>query len=406
VGHDPIETQPETSKPSGSIFSYGLLVIAVTHTLTHVFARVHTTLFPILKDEFSLSLQQLGIIAAIPPLCQTILSIPTGLLSDKVGARKMIVVSLVVAAIGSLVASQTLTPAMLIVAVSLVYINTTLYHPAAYSFVTRLFEPRDRSRALGIHGAGGTFGVAIGPISLSILLGVFALGWRQAYLFWFFPVVLGIVAVLRTKSEPGDQPVSAVEGKTTVDATSLFSVSLVMFLLFIGVRTVARSMAESFMALYLVENRGLSESLSSLCIGGSSLMGIVAAPLGGFLAARYGEKKWLLAVLTVAFACFGLAFMVPNVILFVFLYLAYGFFNFLGMAANAAIMAQLCPSKRRGLGYALFFLPSSIMGAVAPMIGASIGEAFTLSSIFYVSTAIFFASLGVLKFGVKVRSPQ
>ena len=74
------------------------------------------------------------------------------------------------------------------------------------------------------------------------------------------------------------------------------------------------------------------------------------------------------------------------------------------MAANSAIMAKLTPGKQRGLGYALFFLPGSIMGAVAPIIAASIAEAFTLSSIFYASTAVFFLSLGVLRFGVRVQS--
>ena len=401
--HNPVKVKAETSKQSRSIFSYGLLVMAVTHTLTHVFARVHTTLFPVLKDEFNLSLQQLGIIAAIPPLCQAVLSIPTGLLSDKIGAKKMILASLAVAALGTLMASQTLNPLMLIVSVSLVYINTTIYHPAAYSFITKLFGPRDRSRALGIHGAGGTLGVAIGPISLSVLMGIFALGWRQSYLFWFFPLLLGIIAVLRTKSEPGDGPTDTVEEKTTADATSLLSVGFVMFLLFLSIRMVASGMSQSFMALYLVENRGFSESLSSFYIGSNSITGVIAAPVGGFLAARYGDKRWLLIVLTLSATCFGLAFMLPNTTAFIVLYLAYGFFNFLGMAANSAIMAKLTPSKQRGLGYALFFLPSSIMGAVAPMIAASIADTFTLTSIFYASTVILFISLGVLRFGVKLQ---
>ena len=176
-----------------------------------------------------------------------------------------------------------------------------------------------------------------------------------------------------------------------------------LFLTFIGIRTIGRSMSGSFMALYMVETRGLSEVASSFFIGSSTLMGIVAAPLGGILATRYGEKRWLLAVLTLSFTCFGLGFLVPNNAVFVALYLAYGFFSFLGMAANSAIMANLSPGKQRGIGYALFFLPGSIMGAVAPMIAAFLAETFSLTSIFYASVAVFFVALGVLKFGVKIR---
>lgn len=392
-------------KKGSSVFGYGLLMMTLTHTLTHVFMRVHTTLFPILKDEFSLSLQQLGLIAAIPPLCQTLLSIPTGLLSDRLGSRKMILASLVISALGSVVAGLASSPAVLIVAVSLAYINTTMYHPAAYSFVTRLFRPKNRLKALGLHGAGGTFGVAIGPLSISFIMGVLALGWRQVYLFWFLPFLLGIFAVLRMKSEPaGDAPTDCVEEKHNPQTTSLLSVNLIMFLIFIGVRMVASSMAQSFMSLYFVDERGFSQSLASLFIGSSTLVGVMAAPLGGFLAARYGEKQWLLTVLALAYVCFGLAFVIPNNTVFLILYLTYGFLNFLGMAANSAIMAKLSPGKQRGLAYALFFLPGSIMGAVAPIIAASIAEAFGLTIIFYISTVVFFISLGVLKFGVRVQS--
>jgi FSR family fosmidomycin resistance protein-like MFS transporter len=194
----------KASERSVGILSYGLMVMTVTHTLTHVFQRIHLALFPIIKKEFNLSLQQLGIIAALPFLCQALLGIPTGLLSDRFGSKRMIVASFALAILGSLIASFTLTPEMLTVAVCLVYINTVIYHPASYSFTTRMFGPRDRSRALGIHGAGGTLGMALGPISVSILMGVFALGWRQVYLFWAPPDPTGHNRRLEIKVRAGE----------------------------------------------------------------------------------------------------------------------------------------------------------------------------------------------------------
>ncbi len=97
----------------------------------------------------------------------------------------MIIFSQILSCAGSLVAGFTQNPWMLIAAVSLLYLNTTFYHPPSYSYVTKTFKPSDRSKALGIHGAGGTFGMAIGPLSISLLMGFFAFQWRQVYLFWF-----------------------------------------------------------------------------------------------------------------------------------------------------------------------------------------------------------------------------
>jgi MFS family permease len=378
--------------------------MTLTHMLTHVFTRVHTTLFPVLQDEFSLTLQQLGLIAAIPALCQALLSIPTGLLSDRFGSRLMIIVALVVATAGTLLASQSLTPIMLIVAVSLIYINTTVYHPAAYSFVTRLFEPNTRLKALGIHGAGGTFGVALGPISITILMGVFAFGWRQVYLFWTLPLLLGVVAVLFLKGAPKDDVgVVAVEGESPPTFASLLTTSMVMFLIYIAVRSMATAMSQSFMALYLVDDRGFSETITSALIGLNTLVGIAGAAMGGFFAVRYGEKRWLLVILSVSYVFYSLAILIPNNAAFVIFYLIYGFLTFLGMAATAAIMAKLSPGKQRGLAFALFFLPGSIMGAVAPLAAASIGDVFGLAVIFYAVIVLFFLSLAVLQLGVRLK---
>jgi MFS family permease len=389
------------------LFSYGLLIMTLTHLLTHVFTRVHTALFPILQVEFNLTIQQLGIIAAIPPLAQTLLAIPTGLLSDKLGSRWLILGAMAISAVGALLASQASSAVMLIVAVSLVYINTTVYHPAAYSFVTRMFRPRDRLRALGIHGAGGTLGVAIGPISISLIIGVLALGWRQVYLFWFIPFVLGILAMLPIRVEPKeDEPPATEDPQTSAQATKLLSASLIMFLIFIGIRTFANGMSQSFMALFLVDDRGFSTSQASLWIGLNTLVGVIAAPLGGFMAVRYGEKRWLLVVYTLAYCCYGLAIAIPNNLAFVVFYLSYGFLSFLGMAANSAIMARLSPGKQRGLAYALFFLPGSLMGAVSPLVAASIADTWSLATIFVVSTITFFLSLFVLQFGVKFESAE
>jgi MFS family permease len=66
-------------------------------------------------------------------------------------------------------------------------------------------------------------------------------------------------------------------------------------------------------------------------------------------------------------------------------------------------MAKLSPGKQRGLAFALFFLPGSIMGAVAPLLAAQIGDLFGLVTIFYAVIIFFFLSIVVLQFGVRVE---
>jgi len=392
-----------TSGGYRGLLNYGLIVMTLTHTLTHAFQQMHTTLYPILKVEFALSNQQIGLISSIPSLAAAILTIPAGLATDRLGTKKMIFFSSLIAAAGALTAGYAQSPWMFILAVSLLYVNTTFYHPASYSFTSFLFSPMDRSKALGIHGAGGTLGMAMGPLSISVLVGLFALGWRQVYVAWVVPLVISAIMVYFIRYVPtGDVQVKSSDGKPVAQAEKLLSTSLVMFLIFGALRFVASNMTITFLNIWLVETRGLDIAIASLVFGASSLMGIVAAPIGGVFASRYGEKRWITYTLIVAYASFALAFLVPGNWSFAAFYLGYGFFNLLGMAANSTISAKLSPSKQRGLGFALYFLPGSIMGAFAPMIAAYIADSFGVYSVFMVSIGVFALTWALFRFGVKV----
>jgi MFS family permease len=250
--------------------------------------------------------------------------------------------------------------------------------------------------------------MSIGPISLSILMGLLAFKWQQVYLFWLIPIILGAIAVLRIGADPIEEEPIEIQEELELDepikTTSILTLSLVLFLVFVGVRTVGRSMIGAFLPIYMVQKLGMTESFSQLVFGSNTLMGLVAAPLGGALASRFGEKRWLLGVLGLSYISLAVAFTSPGTTAFVAFYLLSGFFNFLGMAANSSIVAKLSPSKQRGLGYALFFLPGSVMGAVAPVIAAYIGDIFGLVSIFTASIVVYIVGLGVLQFGVKTET--
>ncbi|MFH0850929.1 MAG: hypothetical protein V1924_08335, partial [Candidatus Bathyarchaeota archaeon] len=61
------------------LLSYGLIVMTLTHTLTHAFQQMHSALYPVLQVEFALTNQQVGLISSIPSLAAAILSIPSGM---------------------------------------------------------------------------------------------------------------------------------------------------------------------------------------------------------------------------------------------------------------------------------------------------------------------------------------
>ena len=384
--------------------SSSLLIMVLTHMLVHAAGNMQTTLFPVLQEEFSLTYQQVGLIVAIPSLFQFLLSVPSGMVSDRFGPKKLIAASILIAAVGALLGSVSMTPWMFILATTLLTFNSTLYHPPAQSYVSDIASPQDRSRVLGIWHSGGTTGVSLGPLSITILMGLLAFSWRQIYSFWVIPILLGLVALYFVKpaAEMVEKEVrdSWDEGET-VD--TLLNSNMIYLLLSGTVRRFGGGLTTGFLSIWLAGAQGWTIGQIGLLFGISSLIGIVASPLGGELAARYGEKRWFTATLFVSYVFFALAIFLKGYWPFMLAYITHRFFGILGMPANMTLTARLSPPKQRGVGFALSSIPMNVVRPVAAMAAAYIADTYGLYPIFVATSVIYFVGLAVLQLGVRIK---
>jgi MFS family permease len=100
---------------------------------------------------------------------------------------------------------------------------------------------------MGLLSAGGTFGVALGPLSITILMGFFNFSWRQLYQFWVPPIILGLIILyfVREVWREDSYREEHVEG----DAISLISRDFLLYISSRGVRMFALSMVSAFLAI-------------------------------------------------------------------------------------------------------------------------------------------------------------
>lgn len=377
--------------------------MVLIHALVHAAGNIRPTIFPILREEFSLSYQQVGLIVAIPSLCQFLFSVPAGVLSDRFGAKKLITLSIILATAGAFLGSVSMTPWMYIVATTLLTLNSTLYHPPSQSYVTNITRPKDRSRALGIWHAGGTTGMSLGPLSITILMGVFAFQWRQIYGFWVLPILFGLVALYFVKPPAEMVKKEVKEEWDEGDTVETLLNTNMMFLLLSGtIRRFGGGLTTGFLMIWLAESQGWTISQIGIMLGVSSLMGIIASPLGGELASRFGEKRWLVGTLFASYTCFMLAIVLKGFWPFMLFYLAQRFFGILGMPANMTLTSRLSPPKQRGIGFALSSIPENVIRPLASIIAAYIADYYGLYPIFIATVVIYYLGLGVLQLGVKM----
>jgi MFS family permease len=391
-------------KSFGQLMSGSLIIMILTHMLVHAAGNMRSTLFPVLKEEFALTNQQVGLIVAIPSLIQFLLSVPSGMISDRFGPKRLMAASILIAAIGAFLGSISSTPLMFIIASTLLTFNSTLYHPPAQSYVSDITSPKDRSRALGIWHSGGTTGVSLGPLSISLLMGVLAFNWRQVYGVWIIPILLGLVGLYFVK--PPSEVVKKEEREKWVEedtVDTLFNRNMMFLLLSGTVRRFGGGLTTGFLSIWLAEAQGWTVGQIGMMLGISSLMGIIASPLGGELASRYGEKMWFSGTLLGNYILFAVAFFVKGFWPFFFLYIASRFFGILGMPAGMTLTARFSPRKQRGVGFALSSIPMNVVMPAAALVAAYIADTFGLFYIFMVTIVVYFIGLAIFYFGVKIE---
>ena len=394
-------------RKSTGLFTLGILSMIITHALVHAAGNLRSTLYPILMNEFQLTNLQIGIIAAVPPLTQAVFSIPAGWVSDRYSAKKIIIASLIMAGTGALLAGVAANVWVYILASVFLTLTSTFYHPPSHVYCAIAVPKDDRAKAMGMLNAGGTFGISLGPLSITVLMGMLFFTWRQLYLFWVPLILLGIVLMLVVKTdkyvngENGNAHTEHVEESDPDEAESLLTREFITYISSRGVRMFAGSMLGAFLSIYLSTVRGFTISQLGLMFGIGGVLGLVISPIGGYMATRFGEKRWILFSQGVGTVFLIGAFFTSGVYPFIAMYLAYRFCGIISMPAMAAITARLSPPGQMGMGFALSFMPSAITGIVGPVFAAWIADSYGYFPIFMVAGVILVLGLGLFALAVK-----
>jgi MFS transporter, DHA2 family, multidrug resistance protein len=118
--------------------------------------------------------------------------LPAGLLGDRFGRRKMLLLSLSLFGLGSLACAYSPSPAALIAARTVLGLGAAFLVPLSMSVVTVLFTDEERPRAFGIWAAANFLAFPLGPILGGLFLEHF--WWGSVFLINVPVVALALVA--------------------------------------------------------------------------------------------------------------------------------------------------------------------------------------------------------------------
>jgi EmrB/QacA subfamily drug resistance transporter len=116
-----------------------------------------------------------------------------GVIGDRVGRKRMLMIGLVLFGLGSLLSAYSHSPTELIAARAAMGLGGAAVMPQTLSIISNVFEPHERARAIGIWASAVGIGVAIGPVLGGLLLAHF--WWGSVFLINVPVTVIGALAV-------------------------------------------------------------------------------------------------------------------------------------------------------------------------------------------------------------------
>lgn len=373
-----------TGKGKAAIFGF-----AVAHFSHHVTNSLLSPLLPLIRDTFLLSYTQQGIAVSAFSLSVGLANAPLGVLADRIGSRAVLAGGLILLGLSSIALALTGAFWQLLVVLVAMGIISGTYHAPAVALISRAFPERGRGAVMGLHTTGGHMSFFAAPL-VAGAIATAAGTWRAPYLlFAIAPIVSGILlwqlaprAHVRAPSRGRLAAIREVIGVfRTVGRVVTFSI----------VFQVAFAAYMAFLAIYLVDARGLHPAVAAALYGLPQLAGIFGAPVGGWLSDRLGRR----AVIAMGLGALGPAMwlftVTPNELVFLPL-LVIGIAGAVRMTVTEVLVAESAPVERRATVLGTYYLlAAEVGGLAAPGLGilaTAVGIATAFSVVALIATGL------------------
>jgi FSR family fosmidomycin resistance protein-like MFS transporter len=291
----PRDTPDATLRPltGGGQMAVGiLLAVSVSHMLNDLMQSIIPAIYPILKVNFALSFSEIGLIQLAFQLTASILQPVVGLYTDRRPYPFSLVIGMGFTLVGLLVLASASSYALLLVAVSLIGMGSSIFHPEA-SRVARMASGGRHGAAQSVFQVGGNLGQAIGPLLAALV--VIARG--QASIAWFSLVALAGMLLLgqvgRWYRDRQRAPKSAAAAPPPAFPRPLVRRAVAVLVVLTFSKNVYTASLSSYYTFYLIDAFGVSVRSAQIYL--FAYLAAVAAGtiLGGPLGDRFGRMAVL-----------------------------------------------------------------------------------------------------------------
>lgn len=341
---------------------------AFAHLLNDLIQAVLPSIYPMLKQDFSLSFAQIGWIALVFQVTASLLQPWVGLYTDKHPQPYLLPGGMLITLIGIALLATAGSYEMLLVASAVVGVGSATFHPEA-SRVARMASGGRFGTAQSTFQVGGNTGSAIGPLLTALIVipnGQSAIAWfmvAAALAVWVLWRVTGWTirhGQHRLKSIAGQQAPALSNGAI---CRAMGVIALLMFAKFVYIASFT-----NYFTFYLIQHFGLSVQQSQLYL----FAFLAAVALGTFAGGPVGDRIGRKAVIWVSFlgvAPFAMALPYANLAWTAVLAVAIGLVMSSAFAALVVYAQEAVPGRVGMVSGVMFGLMFGISGIGAAGLG-------------------------------------
>ena len=366
------------------------------HGISHLYDQGFPVFMPAIKAAMGLSNFEVAFMLGIRQGGFGAVNLIGGAIVDQMKASwgPILTGCMIWAALGFLVLAASPNLAVLTIAVIIVSIPGALWHLPSTAALSRRFPDR-RGFAISMHGFGSNIGNVLAPLLAGGLLTIMA--WRPILLIYAAPAALMAVFVWFSLKDLGiedgdDQTNLKSKGRVLSgyrEGLAMFKIPVVATLvLAAAVRGVANNALFQWAPFYLreAEDGGLAMGYFSVGVHLSLLtgMGIVSAPILGYLSDRYGRKQVLVPGLIIAAILTMFVVSAGDSILLAVLQAGIGLFSFALQQIILAALLDVVDKGTEATASGLIFGINGLLGFGSPFLAAFIiNQLGGYGSIFY-----------------------
>lgn len=334
-------------------------------------------------QEFELSPATLGIVLSAFFVGYTVMQLPGGMIADKIGSKKVIMISLAFWSVFTLATGFTYSLVALLIVRFLFGLGEGSFPPASFKGIAEYFPHDERSKMAGVLVSSNYVGSALAPIIVVPLM--LFMGWRGmfhvlgvfgfAYVFFYW---LRMEQIKQPMEENASKEQTSKKKKIDVRAVIKLPVMWQLLIAWFALSLINKGL-DSWMPTYLLTVRHLDLKAVGILTPLPFIAAGISTAISGYVMDKFFDKreKYLLAGCAILTAIFLYFMYTAEVISYVigFQCLVYFFKSFV-LGCVLALPLKLLPETVSGSAIGMVNLGGQAAGFISPALIGFIITAF------------------------------